>query len=199
MHTIDQLPNSEIKNTGTISKKFLELGVTDFHAACRWVQELSYGYNSSHDDPFIIFEEQRGICTTKHGAVALLAQENDLDVFKMLGFYKLNDTIVTGVNEILDRYGLSYIPQIHCFLCHQMKFVDLTEGNCHGKNRQLNEFDIIYKVKPDIREDEELEHYTMGLEYYQANDQKLASFSKEELISILKECNQKHKNVCSIK
>lgn len=198
MNEIKQLPNKEINGSGSISKKFIELGVDDFHHACRWVKDLPYGYNSNHDDPLIIFMERRGICTTKHGAIAMLAQEIGLNVHKMLGFYKLNEQIVSGTGKILDKYGLNYIPQIHCFLSFQMNFVDLTEDNCHGKNKQPDEFDAIFRVRPDLSEMEELEYYKLGLEYYLLSDEKLSNLKKDDLIVVLKECNESHKRLCSL-
>ncbi len=71
MNEIKQLPNKEINSSGSISKKFIESGIDDFHHACQWVKDLPYGYNSNHDDPLIIFVEKKGICTTKHGAIAM--------------------------------------------------------------------------------------------------------------------------------
>ncbi|MBD2066073.1 hypothetical protein H6F93_00735 [Leptolyngbya sp. FACHB-671] len=35
---------------------------------------------------------------------------------KNLGFYRLNDEIVTGASSLLEPHGLNFIPQIHCFL-----------------------------------------------------------------------------------
>jgi hypothetical protein len=199
MNEIKQLPNKEINSSGSISKKFIESGIDDFHHACQWVKDLPYGYNSNHDDPLIIFDEKKGICTTKHGAIAMLAQEIGLDVHKMLGFYKLNEQIVSGTSKIIDKYGLDYIPQIHCFLSFQMNFVDLTEDNCHGRNKQPDEYDIIFRVSPDLSETEELEYYKLGLDYYFMSDEKLSNLTKNDLISILKECNESHKHLCSLR
>ena len=79
-----------------------------------------------------------------------------------------------------------------------MVFVDLTAGNCHGKNRQLNNFDLIIKVKPDLTSDEELQYYKMGLDYYYRQEAILTGFTKQELVKILRECNENHKILCSL-
>ncbi len=50
MNEIKILPNKEINSSGSISKKFIELGIDDFHHACRWVKNLPYGYNSNGTD-----------------------------------------------------------------------------------------------------------------------------------------------------
>jgi hypothetical protein len=196
MNAIKQLPNQSINGSGRVDKKFLELKIYDFHHACEWVNDLPYGYNSSHNDPFIVFTERRGICTTKHGVIALLAQEHDLDIHKMLGFYKLDGKTVPGTDKILRKHGLSYIPQIHCFLGFHTCFVDLTEDDCHARKRRLDDFDITFRVKPDINEMEELTYYRLGLEYYMMSNAKLAKMQKDHLVSILQECDESHKRLC---
>ncbi len=198
MNKIEQLPNKEFDASGPIGGKFVELGIGDFHRACRWVRDLPYGYNSTDADPAIIFAEGRGTCATKHGAVAALAREIGLNVDKILGFYRLTDEIIPGTGKILEKYGLTYIPQIHCFLSFRTTFVDLTEGNCHGKKKQLDEFDATFKVKPGLSETEKLEYYKLGLDYYLMNDKELAKFTKDDLIDILKECIENHQILCSI-
>ena len=116
MNRIDVLPNVEIQNRGPISTIFLAKGITTFQAACHHVKAMPYGSNSNSEDSLVLFEEGRGTCTTKHGALARLAEELNLPVYKNLGFYRLNDTIVTGVDDILRTHSLNLIPQIHCFL-----------------------------------------------------------------------------------
>jgi len=199
MNEIKQLPNKEIKGSGCVGKKFVELEIDDFHRACGWVRDLPYGYNSNHSDPLIIFAERRGICSTKHGVIALLAQELGLDVHRMLGFYKLDENIVSGIHEILEKHGLSYIPQIHCFLSFHMNFVDLTKDDCHARKKGLDEFDVMFRVQPDLSEMEELEYYKLGLEYYIMSDEKLANVEKDDLVAILQECNKSHKRSCSLR
>jgi hypothetical protein len=196
MNEIKRLPNRTIIGSGCMSIKFRDLGIHDFHHACEWIRDLPYGYNSNPSDPYSVFIERRGICTTKHGAIALLAQELDLDVRRMLGFYRLNERIVSGTGEILKTHGLSYIPQTHCFLDYHTDFVDLTEDNCHAKKKRLDEFDLILRAQVDLNEMKELELYKVGLDYYMMNDEKLASMKKEDLITILQECDENHKRRC---
>lgn len=100
MHLIETLSNVTLQARGLVSEKYLQQGLTTFHEACHWTKELPYGTNSNHEDSLILFEEGRGTCTTKHGASARLAQEHNLPIHKHLGFYRLNDKIMTGVNAL---------------------------------------------------------------------------------------------------
>ena len=100
MDDIKQLPNKEIKDSGCVGKKFLELGVDDFHHACRWVRDLPYGYNSNHSDPLIVFAERRGIFTTKHG-VKVARSDWVGSVWVIIGFpwISINIALIVSFNK----------------------------------------------------------------------------------------------------
>ena len=133
-------PDKKITRQATISDIFLDYGIETFHDACRYVHQLPYGYNSNRDDLLILFKEKIGSCTTKHAVIATLAKELDLPIDKHIGIYAMDETIVTGSDQILKTYGLPYLPMLHCFLVFQDRRVDLTEGNRNGKNRPINHF-----------------------------------------------------------
>src|SRR5262245_22366425 len=116
MDSIDKLPNIAIRPGYRFSDAFLARGLTTFHAACHWVKDLPYGSNSRLDDGMALFEEGYGTCFTKHGAIVHLAHEHGLDVHKNIGFYRLTEEIITGVEEVLRPHGLAFVPTLHCFL-----------------------------------------------------------------------------------
>ncbi|MEA5507774.1 hypothetical protein VB735_32735 [Halotia wernerae UHCC 0503] len=198
MDSIEVLPNVNIQAKGVVSKKFLEHGIETFCAACHWIKDLAYGSNSNNENSLILFQENRGTCTTKHGVIALLAQELGLEVYKNLGFYRLNDDIVIGVNAIIQIHGLNFIPQIHCFLEYGSFKVDLTEGNCNGKNKTIEDYDFVVRVNPDLTYEEEKRYYISYLNQYFAIDPKLAKVSIPEILELLEACNQQVKYQCSI-
>jgi hypothetical protein len=198
MDSIDVLPNVDIQLKGTISGHFLEREIKTFCAACCWVQELPYGANSNSEDSLILFEENCGTCTTKHGAIARLAQELGIDVYKNLGFYRLNDETVTGVNAIIQPYGLSFIPQIHCFLQYSSFRIDLTQGNCNGKNKTIEDYDFVVRVTPDLTRQEEEKYYISYLNRYFAIEPSLAAVCISTLLELLDACNRQVKYQCSM-
>ena len=110
-------PDQSIREAGAspMAGTFLNLGISGFQDACRWVQQLPYGYNSDRDDPMILFQEKMGSCTTKHAVIATLAAELDLDIHKHIGIYPMTEELVTGTEKILTKYGLAYLPMVHCF------------------------------------------------------------------------------------
>ena len=159
-------PNAVIKTAGPVSDKFLSLGINGFIDACRYVHELPYGYNSNRDDLMILFKEKLGSCTTKHAVIATLAEESGLSIERAIGIYTMTEEIVKGADKILDRYGLPYVPMLHCFLVYGDYRVDLTEGNHNGKKRSIENFLYTEKVVPNISAKDEYLLYRKALSDY---------------------------------
>lgn len=150
MDQYNVFPETPITPSGIVAKQFLNLGIDTFLAACGYVHELPYGYNSDRDDLMILFKEKMGSCTTKHAVIATLAMELDLPVEKNIGIYAMTEAIVTGSDRILATYKLPYVPMIHCFLGYSQYRIDLTDGNANGKNQSITSFLHIEPVIPSI-------------------------------------------------
>ncbi len=146
---IEILPDEAIRPKGPVSMAFLDRGPTTFQQAAHYVRRLPYGHNRSAENTMILFDEGFGTCLAKHGIIARLAEELGLNVQRYEGFYPLTGQIVTGVDAILAEYGLPYIPRTHCFLSFEKSFIDLTEGNCTGKNGLIEAYFEIFQVKPE--------------------------------------------------
>lgn len=198
MNPIDVLPDPVLQDRGQFSQIFLQKGIDTFQAACRYVKAMPYGSNADSSSSLILFEEGQGTCTTKHGAIARLAQEQTLPVYKNLGFYRLNDTIVTGVDDILNAYGLTFIPQIHCFLEFDTYRVDLTEGNCNGKNQTIDDYDYVVRVTPDPTYEEKRACYLSYLRRYYAIAPELKAVGEERVLEILEKCDRQVTYQCSV-
>jgi hypothetical protein len=191
MDSIEVFPNVNIQAKGAVSEKFLERKIETFCTACHWIKNLPYGSNSNNENSLILFEENRGTCTTKHGVIARLASELELEVYKNLGFYRLNDEIVRGVNAILQTHRLKFIPQIHCFLEYESFRVDLTEGNCNGKNKTIEDYDFVVRVKPDLTHEEQKSYYISYLNQYFAIEPRLAEVGIPTILELLEACDRK--------
>jgi len=198
MHPIATLPNITLQARGAVSEQYLQRGLRTLHEACQWTKDLPYGANTNSEDSLILFEEGYGNCTTKHGAIARLAREHNLPIDKTLGFYRLNDDIVTGVNALLEPYGLDFVPQIHCFLAYENCRVDLTEGNCNGKNKTIEVYDFVVQVVPDMPRSQHTAYYLEYLRRYQAIVPQLARLSEATVLDLLAACDRQLKYQCSI-
>ena len=157
MDSYDKLPDAELIPVGELSKKFLDLGIKTFKDACNYVHNVDYGYNTNYEDKMIFFKENKGSCTSKHAVIAGLAQELNIPLYKYVCVYKFTEEITTGVNEILNKYHIPYVPMVHCFLVYDKYKFDLSEGNNNGKKKPIDEYIHSEKVDPFIsRKDEYL-------------------------------------------
>ena len=163
MDKLTVFPDKTISRDGVISAEFLNRGIKSFLDACRYIQTLLYGYNTNRDDLMALFKENKGTCTTKHAVIATLAEEVGLPIEKKIGIYAMTENIVTGTNEILKKYGLPYVPMVHCFLAYDDFRVDLTEGNNNGKNRPIEDFLYTERVGPNISAKDEYLLYRKAL------------------------------------
>lgn len=150
MDPLTRLPDAPLTGDGPMAAEFRKRQIATFRAACTWVHHLPYGYNGDRDDLYALFKEGLGSCTTKHAVIATLAGELRLDVVKTIGIYAMGEAIVSGSDQILEDYGLSYLPMVHCFLAYGVSRVDLTEGNHNGKNMPIDDFLYTQAVVPNI-------------------------------------------------
>jgi hypothetical protein len=195
----DVFPDVEIRSRGVFSDQFIKIGMKTFHDACRWVNDLPYDYNSDMVDSKLIFTEKKGICLTKHGAIARLAEELGLPIRKNIGFFRLDNEIYTGIERLLSKYGLDYIPQIDCFLQYHDRCIDLTEGNCTGKNKPIDEFDFIVPVAAEISMDEMITLYMEYIEKYADFEPKFKTAGIDKILTALSECTAEMQARCCIK
>lgn len=188
MDPISSLPKTGLQDGGPVTEAFLQRAIKDFQHAASHVRDIPYGHNTRRDDPLIVFHEGRGTCTTKHSLIATLAEEQGLDVGVNVGIYAMDETLVTGVSAILSRYGLSYIPEMHCFLGHDGYRVDLTEGNCNGKNRSIERYFTIIPEPPCTPDEERLTNYRRFLEAFLPAHPEFSGFTVDQVMAIREEC-----------
>lgn len=193
---IDTLPDTTIQPQGVVSKAFIDRGVKTFREASYYVNCLPYGYNSSSDNAMILFEDGFGTCFAKHGLIARLAEELALPVYRCEGFYPLTDKIVTGVDTILAEYGLPYIPRIHCFLAYEKNCIDLTDGNCTGKNCLIETYLKIFRAKSEQTQSELEGTYRSYYAEVCTTDPVFAKVGVDSMYKILKQCEALNTALC---
>ena len=193
MDKLTVFPDKPISNVGIISAKFLNLGIDSFIDACRYVHTLPYGYNTDRDDLMILFKENLGTCTTKHAVIATLAEELNLPIAKNVGIYAMTEEIVTGTNEILEKYNLPYVPMVHCFLVYDEYRIDLSEGNNNGKNRSIEKFLYTERAESNISAKDEFLLYRKALKDHILTRKEMAAVditqilhAREEGLKLLK-------------
>jgi hypothetical protein len=120
------LPGFPLSEHEPLAQGFLALGLRSFVDAARYVWQLPYGRNSDRADFRLVLPEGRGTCSTKHALLAALARAHGQPVKLTLGIYEMHERNTPGVGAVLEREGLSGIPEAHCYLVVNQRRVDLT-------------------------------------------------------------------------
>ncbi|HLX38112.1 MAG TPA: hypothetical protein VKR29_09935 [Candidatus Binataceae bacterium] len=109
-----------------MSAEFRALGIEDYRAAARFVHQLPYGRNADRANFHLVLPERRGTCSTKHALLAALADEQRMPIHLTLGVYEMSESNTPGVGAVLDRYGMAFVPEAHCYLTFEGVRIDVT-------------------------------------------------------------------------
>lgn len=138
-----------------------------------FIQKLPYGRNSNRFDPSLVILEMKGTCSSKHAALKMLAEENDIRNVKLiLCLYKMSALNTKGVGSILEKYHLEYLPEAHCYLSINGLKQDFTNINS----------DLAH-IENDILEETEIEAQQVGefkVEYHKAFIKKWLQLNRVE-------------------
>jgi hypothetical protein len=125
-NALGQLAFRPLAADGPVTRRFRAVGAHDFAAAALHVRQIPYGRITDRGKYWLVLDEGRGTCTTKHATLAALAREQAIDVQLMLGIYEMSERNTPGVGPVLGAHGLSYIPEAHCYLRYQGERIDMT-------------------------------------------------------------------------
>lgn len=116
-----------------LGSPLLREGCRDFRAAIRWVHALPYGRNTNRADYALVAVERRGACSTKHAFLAALAREAGAPVALRMGIFLMDESNTPGVGRTLSAFGLSSVPEAHCYLAVGEERVDVTFPDSSGR------------------------------------------------------------------
>ena len=139
MHSWEALPAVSLYPSGFITRAFLARGICDFQSAARYLHHLPYGRNTNRADFRLVLDEGRGTCSTKHALLAELAREQQIPVALTLGIYAMHERNTQGVGPILEKYGLFFLPEAHCYLTYAKTRIDITRSGVEA-NEPITQF-----------------------------------------------------------
>ena len=127
--------NFSITSNEIISRRFLELGFSDFNSAAEYVQLLPYKRNVEKGNELCVFEDFGGTCSTKHAVLKSLTIENNFIELKlMLGIFMMTETNTSKISSVLKKYHLKEMPEAHNYLKYRNEVLDLTRKNSSPEN-----------------------------------------------------------------
>lgn len=136
----------------TSNKPIKQKGIKTWNNLLKFIKELPYGRNASRTDLSLVLKEMKGTCSSKHAYLKNVALDNNLDQVKLiLGIYKMNASNTPGIGNHIKENKLPYIPEAHCYLKINGKFIDVT-------NRESD----IRRIKNDILQEIEIKPSQIG-------------------------------------
>jgi len=163
MDYLEVLPRVSLDSSRPFGAAFLKKGITTLIDAARYLKEMSYGHPPTRNLEDSL-EIGVGTCYHKHGILASCAREVGVPVYKALGIYPMDPSLVPSIAPVLASHGFSYVPATHCFLVFGPYRIDLTEKNCNGKTGSIDSYFHIEIVPPDLSEEAEREVYRTFME-----------------------------------
>jgi len=109
-----------------VTKLFLNEGIHDFHDAIQYVNALPYRRNTDRRDYLLVLKEHCGTCSTKHALLKALALEQNIEIDLVLGIFLMDKSYAPALSNVLKEYGISAIPEAHCFLQLGKQKIDIT-------------------------------------------------------------------------
>lgn len=181
------LPAAILKSAGMVSAEVRERGIADYRSAGAYLQRLPYGRNTDRANARLVLSEGRGTCSTKHALLAELAQEQQLPLALTLGIYAMCERNTPGVGCILDRYGLPFIPEAHCYLTYQGERIDITRSGVEP-TEPITQFFEEETITPEQIGDYKVQRHQRFLREWVARAVGIGSCSFEEIWTIREAC-----------
>lgn len=180
--------NFEIAKGRSISNLFLQIGLTDFDAACAYIANLPYRPNSNESNLIMVLEERCGTSSTKHAILRKLCVENEQrSIHLTSALFRMDAAYKPAIQEILEKHGLDYIPALHYYLTYQQEHYDYSRiGSDYSdiKDRLIEETTIEYHQIDEYQKAYLLSYYAHWIQTAQL------PFTVLELWEIMEACNQ---------
>jgi hypothetical protein len=181
------LPNFKIRRKGKVSDTFLLLGINEFHQAVEFVGHLPYGRNTSGTEYELVLSERKGTCSTKHALLSALCIEQGTEEIKLFtGIYEMNENNTPGVGNVLRKYGLSSIPEAHCYLKHDNYRFDFTRLDVQGE--PIEEFLVEEQLEPNQIGDFKKNFHRSYIAVWLINQELKQKFNLDSLWKVREEC-----------
>ncbi len=187
MQSWPALPEVPLQLAAPIADEFIARGITDFRATGRYLHHLPYGRNSDRSDFRLVLPEGRGTCSTKHALLAELAREQNLPLVLTLGIYEMHERNTPGVGVVLDRHGLPYIPEAHCYVRYAGTRIDITRSGAEP-TEPIDRFLAEEAIVPAQIGDYKVQFHQRFLRSWLSNTDMVGNLSFAEIWKIREEC-----------
>lgn len=118
------MKNFALDSSEIISQTLIQRGIFDFSSSCEYIKNLPYGRTSSRTDFLTVLIEEKGTCSSKHGLLAHLAEENnEQEIELIMGIFLMSPETHPKLTEFFENKIYKAIPEAHCYLrCNGKRF-----------------------------------------------------------------------------
>ncbi|MCH9634560.1 MAG: hypothetical protein S4CHLAM7_13130 [Chlamydiae bacterium] len=126
---LKMIPNFELDPLGELGELLKKKQIETFHAAIRFAYDLPYQRISNLEDLRLAATECRGTCSSKHGFLAKLAQENNEHSFQVeLIVFPFYSSFAPSLKDRFEKFSIDYILEAHCYLKYKDQIIDITSS-----------------------------------------------------------------------
>jgi len=125
-----------IQPIGPVSALALKFQLNTFQEVCDHLLHLPYR-RPFGKTPTAVLEEGCGTCSSKHGLLKTLAEEQGQgEVELVLCLFQMTSANTQGISKVLDNGPLSSIPELHTYIRWGDEKIDVTKPGFHVSNLQ---------------------------------------------------------------
>lgn len=124
--SIHDMPNFRLSAASPAARGFLRRGLTDFHRAIRYVQDLGSTLGAWRKDDYRrVLPHGGGSDAAKHALLAAVAREHNVPIHLVLGIYEIDQLNTPAAATVLRAAGLESVLDADCFLVYERRVLDL--------------------------------------------------------------------------
>ena len=178
--------HTKLKSNDSLTRLAKSYNLNTWNQLTNHIKDLPYGRNTNRSDFELVLKEGKGTCSSKHAFLKQIADLNNLSSVRLiLGIYKMNNLNTPKIGDLFNNTGISYIPEVHCYLKIEDNYVDYTSTTStfnNIKNDILQEIEITPK---QVSEFKVTYHKTFLKTWINEHD---IPFSFDELWSLRETC-----------
>lgn len=153
--------NFVLESKDPLTQQIRNKGITSWKELTHYISALPYGRNQNRSDFSLVISEEQGTCSSKHAFLKTVADLHRCTAVSLvLGIYKMNAQNTPQVAPVLKQFGISYLPEAHCYLSINGTRQDLTTPDTDSS-----------KLEQDLIEEKTIQPHQViqyKVEYHQA-------------------------------
>ena len=138
-------PNFQLNSQKLIGKRLKEIGIYNFHSIIEYVYKLPYSRISNLDDLLLTISEKKGTCSTKHGFLKAVAEENEQEDIRLhCVYFEFSKKHIPTLIKEFEKLKLQSELEGHCYLSYNNHILDVT--TTYLDYPKFIDFSNLYKI-----------------------------------------------------